>query len=327
VPLDVLLTLAGDHVPVMPLVDVSGRIGASDPLQIGGIGVKVGTMLLLTVTVIVVVVAHWPAPGVNVYVPLVVLLTVAGDHVPVIPFVDVVGKTGGTDPLQIAGIAAKVGTMLLLTVTVIVVVVAHWPAPGVNVYVPLVVLLTVAGDHVPVIPFVDVVGKTGGTEPLQTAGIAENVGTILLLTVTVIVVVVAHWPAPGVKVYVPLVVLLTVAGDHVPVIPFVDVSGKTGGTEPLQIAGITVKVGIMLLLTVTVIVVVVAHWPAPGVKVYVPLVVLLTVAGDHVPVIPFVDVVGKTGASEPLQIGETGLKVGTVPAAVTVTVSVAGVAH
>jgi hypothetical protein len=39
----------------------------------------------------------------------VVLLTVAGAQVPVIPLVDVVGKTGAVDPPQIAGTAAKVG--------------------------------------------------------------------------------------------------------------------------------------------------------------------------------------------------------------------------
>jgi hypothetical protein len=44
----------------------------------------------------------------------------------------------------------------------------------------------------------------------------------------------------------------------------------------------------------------------------VPLVVLLTVAGDQVPLIPFSDVPGKTGAAEPLQNGGIGVKVGTV---------------
>ena len=65
--------------------------------------------------------------------PVVVLLTIAGDHVPVIPFKEVINKTGAVDPLQIAAIAANVGVTLALTVTVRVVVVAHWPAAGVNV--------------------------------------------------------------------------------------------------------------------------------------------------------------------------------------------------
>ena len=62
-----------------------------------------------------------------------ILFTVAGDHAPVIPLVDVVGNTGEVDPLHIGFIAAKIGVMLDETVTVSVVVVAHWPASGVNV--------------------------------------------------------------------------------------------------------------------------------------------------------------------------------------------------
>ena len=41
------------------------------------------------------------------------------------PFVDVNGNTGATDPSQIGAIAAKVGVTLGVTVTSIVVVVAH----------------------------------------------------------------------------------------------------------------------------------------------------------------------------------------------------------
>ena len=57
--------------------------------------------------------------------PVVVLLTVPGDHVPVMPFKEVVERTGAVDPLQIGEIAAKVGVTLVLTVTVRVAVVAH----------------------------------------------------------------------------------------------------------------------------------------------------------------------------------------------------------
>ena len=55
----------------------------------------------------------------------------------------------------------------------------------------------------------------------------------------------------------------------------------------------------ILLLTVILIDVMLAHCPAPGVKVYVvvPTVAVLIVAGLHVPVIPFVEVVGKVGAA------------------------------
>ena len=77
--------------------------------------------------------AHCPAAGVNVYVPDVVLLTVAGFHVPVMPFVDVVGKTGDALPEHIGATAANVGVVCGVTVTINVLVVAHCPAEGVNV--------------------------------------------------------------------------------------------------------------------------------------------------------------------------------------------------
>ena len=48
------------------------------------------------------------------------------------------------------------------------------------------------GDQVPVIPFAEVDGSVGTTEPVQIGPIALNVGTILELTVTFIVVTVAH---------------------------------------------------------------------------------------------------------------------------------------
>ena len=57
-----------------------------------------------------------------------------------------------------------------------------------------------------------------------------------------------------------------------------------------------------------------------------PVVVLSTVDGDQVPVTPLLDVVGSTGATDPLHIGAGVVKVGTV-CGVTVTVRVAVVAH
>jgi hypothetical protein len=68
---------------------------------------------------------------------------------------------------------------------------------------------------------------------------------------------------------VPLAVLLTVAGLHVPVILLVDVVGKAGTVPPEQIARAVPKLnaGVMFGFTVTVNVAVVAHCPAVGVKV------------------------------------------------------------
>ncbi len=124
--------------------------------------------------------------------------------------------------------------------------------------------------------------------------------------------VVAHCPAPGVNVYVVVVVLLTIAGLQVPVTPLVDVAGSTGAVDPLQIGPTGAKVGVIPGgVTVTVNEAVVAHCPAFGVKVYDVVVVLLTVAGLHVPEIPLIEVAGSTGAVDPLQIDATGLNVGT----------------
>ena len=118
---------------------------------------NVGVVGAFTVTVIVAVDAHWPVVGVNVYV-VVAALFIAGDQVPLIAFVEVVGKLNDP-PAQIAAICVNVGTTTpVLTDTVIVAVVAHCPVVGVNVYVVVAVLL-IAGDHVPVIALFDVVGN------------------------------------------------------------------------------------------------------------------------------------------------------------------------
>ena len=49
---------AGDHVPVILLLDVIGRADKVAPEQIGATGVNVGVIFGLTVMVRVVVVAH-----------------------------------------------------------------------------------------------------------------------------------------------------------------------------------------------------------------------------------------------------------------------------
>ena len=65
--------------------------------------------------------------------PVAVLLTVFGDQVPVISFVDFAGNADTTPPLQIGGKAEKVGVLLGVTVCVNVAVSAHCPANGINV--------------------------------------------------------------------------------------------------------------------------------------------------------------------------------------------------
>ena len=61
------------------------------------------------------------------------LLFNAGDHVPVIPFKEVVGNAVSVAPEHIAATGLNVGVVFALTVMVRDAVVAHCPAVGVNV--------------------------------------------------------------------------------------------------------------------------------------------------------------------------------------------------
>jgi hypothetical protein len=92
----------------------------------------------------------------------------------------------------------NVGVTGAPTLTVIVAVVAQVPVAGVKLYVVVVVLLT-AGDHVPVILLLEVVGRINDP-PLQIGATCVNVGVTFGFTVTDIVVVVAQAPVAGVKV-------------------------------------------------------------------------------------------------------------------------------
>ena len=194
---------------------------------------------------------------------MVALLFIAGAQVPETPFVEVVGKVN-VPPTQIGAIAANVGVTLGFTVTVNVAVVPHCPANGVNVYV-VVVVLFIAGDHVPVMPFVDVVGKVK-LPPLQIGAMGANCVVTDGVTVTVRVAANAHCPEVGVNVYV-VVALLLKAGLQVPLILFIDVVGNDT-VPPLQIvvSGLTIAVA-PGAFTVTVMVAVVAHTPEVGVNV------------------------------------------------------------
>jgi hypothetical protein len=285
---------------------------------------NVGTTGSFTVTVIEYGRAHSLASGVKVYVkfPAVAVESIPGFHVPFTPLSEVVGNMtcSNTSFKQNGPAPGNVGVTGWLTVTVIVAVVAHCPAVGVNVYVVVAVLFT-AGDHVPFIPFNEAVGSVNDP-PLQIAATCVNVGVTGWLTVTDIVAVVAQVPAVGVNIYVVVAVLFT-AGDHVPLIAFNEAVGSVND-PPLQIGATCVNVGVMFGFTVTLIVVVVAQAPVAGVKVYVVVAVLFT-AGDHVPLIAFNDVVGSE-IVPPLQIGATCVNVG-VTGGPTLTVIVAVVAH
>ena len=127
-----VLSKAGAHVPVTPLLEVVGNAVNVAPEQIAATAVKVGVTFGLTAIVKVAVVAHCPAAGVNVYV-VVAVLSKAGAQVPVMPLLEVVGKGVKVAPEHIGATAVKVGVTFGLTVIVRVAVVAHCPAAGVNV--------------------------------------------------------------------------------------------------------------------------------------------------------------------------------------------------
>jgi hypothetical protein len=133
--------------------------------------------------------------------------------------------------------------MFGLTVMVNVVVVAHWPAVGVNVYV-VVAVLSKVGVQVPVMPLLEVVGRIVRVAPEQMGATALNVGVMFGLTVIIKVAVVAHCPGSGVNVYVVVAVLFS-AGAHVPVMPLDEVLGKAASVAPEHIAGVAVKVGVI----------------------------------------------------------------------------------
>ena len=126
----------------------------------------------------------------------------AGFQVPVILFVELVGKTGAVVFCTNGPSCAKAGITAAVITTSMVVVVAPCPAVGVKVYVvvPTVAVLIVAALQVPVILLVDVVGRAGAVLFWHNGPMAAKVGVLAALITIAIVAVVAHWPAAGVKV-------------------------------------------------------------------------------------------------------------------------------
>ena len=121
---------AGDHEPVMPLLETVGSADKLAPEQMGATALNTGVLFGRTVTVYVVVTAHWPLLGVNVYVPLAVLLTTEGLQVPVIPLDELAGNVTTGAPSQIVVFVPKekVGTIFGFTITLNVVPPTH-PGP------------------------------------------------------------------------------------------------------------------------------------------------------------------------------------------------------
>ena len=88
-----------------------------------------------------------------------------------------IGKSLKTMPEQIGATGLNTGT-LGLTVIVSSVSEAHCPSSGVNTYV-VVAVLSKAGDHVPLMPFNEEIGKSFKVSPGHIGVIPVNVGVIL----------------------------------------------------------------------------------------------------------------------------------------------------
>ena len=91
----------------------------------------------------------------------------------------------------------------------------------------------VEGDQVPLTPFNELGGNPPGVVFWQYGPSCVNVGKVGLVMTMVMVVIDAHCPALGVKVYTcePTADVLMTAGDHVPEIGVVlfDTKGKFAG--------------------------------------------------------------------------------------------------
>ena len=105
----------------------------------------------------------------------------------------------------------------------------------------------VSGLQVPLIPLVDADGSAGAVLFWQSGPACVNSGAIWLVITISMVTGAAHWPAVGVKVYVPLAVVLITAGLQVPVILLFDVVGNAGAVLFRHNGPIWVKVGVIWL--------------------------------------------------------------------------------
>jgi hypothetical protein len=242
--------MAGDQVPVIPLMEVVGKADKVAPVQIAATCVNVGMVGVFTVIIIVCETAHCPEEGLKVYVVVAELLII-GDQVPAIPLVEFEGKAANVEPAQIAATCVNVGTIAVPTVIVIVWVVAHCPELGVNVYV-FVIVLSKAGDQFPVIPLLDVVGSTVNVPPVHIGFTCVNDGTIGGFTVIVIVCIDAHCPTVGLKVYV-FDIVLSNAGVQVPAIPLLEVVGNADNASPEQIGATCVNVGVVEFTVIVIV--------------------------------------------------------------------------
>ena len=134
--------------------------------------------------------------------------------------------------------------------------------------------VTPGPDQIPVIPLWVVLRAVDAAE-MQKGPMGVRVGVILVLTITIMVLLLAHWPTVGVKVSVWLPVPATEGlkelpatpgPDQVPVMPLCVVFKAVDAAE-MQKGPIGVSAGILKAFTITEVVLTLAHWSAFGVKV------------------------------------------------------------
>ena len=103
----------GDQVPVIPFEEATGRAGATLFWHKGPMEANNGSIWFEISISSVAVVAHCAASGVKVkvVVPAARVLMVEGDHVPVIPFVEAIGRAGATLFWHKGPIEAKAGVI------------------------------------------------------------------------------------------------------------------------------------------------------------------------------------------------------------------------
>ena len=121
---------------------------------------------------------------------------------PLMPFSDVDGSCGAEAFTQNGPIGSNTGIIVLVTTILKVVLVAHWPGYGVNVYVlvPATLVSITAGLHVPVMLLLEMTGNEGAAELMQSGPIWLNDGVMTGLTIIVREAVLVQRPASGINV-------------------------------------------------------------------------------------------------------------------------------
>lgn len=182
-------------------------------------------------------------------------------------------------------------------------------------------VLMVAGCHVPLKLFLESSGNFGAVEFCHSGPMESNSATNVGVTRIFLATLALCCPDSGSKVYseAPASTVLILSGVQVPLIPLVETDGSTVGVEFWQNGPIGSNVGMDKVFTTMLIVLTDAHWLVFGVKVYrvVVATLVLMVAGSQVPDILFLEVVANVGAAEFSQSSPIRSNIGSVNGVIT----------